>query len=84
MKKENDKKITEKDLENVSGGYKRQINFSGSSDNYSKNTTLSLNEALRLLHEGYYGNNIDAEKKLKEYGFNRENNEIRNSILGHA
>lgn len=84
MKKENDKKITEKDLENVSGGYKRQIDFNGSPDKYSKYTTLILHEALRLLNEGDYGNNIDAEEKLKEYGFNRENNEIRNSILGHA
>lgn len=78
MKKENEKKINDAELENVSGGYNQRINtvFAGQSDNPHikmayKTTELSLGEALRLNYEGQMGQ-PDVEEKLRVYGFSRE------------
>ena len=85
MKKENEKKINDTDLENVSGGYKQKLSISASNPNnperqigHTRTTELSLGEALRLNYEGQMGQ-PDVEEKLRGYGFSRESSEIENA-----
>lgn len=88
MKKENEKKINEVDLENVSGGYKTKLDIAlkgrqGSQHGYTRTTELSLGEALRLNYEGQMGQ-PDVEEKLKGFGFERESTDVTRSNLSYT
>ena len=92
MKKENDKKIKDAEIKNVSGGYKQNLfiipNYGNDRDRFqggseggdTRETELSLTEALSLFRAGEFGN-PDVEEKLRGYGFKRESSTIGQSQI---